>query len=611
MNPSLGHNNSPSVKTEGESIRVNRLFHHSQSVHGPGEVWIEQLRRLSETLHILSGQTEKDFLVIGALLHDFYRQAGDISKMSATVAELMSGDDIAGAIRGLSEVLKWLNDYLTHLNTEIETESRRLQLVLQISLEARQSLLEFKEVMRRLTMLGISTRIESARLDHKKTGFNTLADQIEHLATLIRSKSAAILGHLNLLGKGVKQALGRVMSLQTKQRRQAQLVLGEVQDTLAVLTGKHELSAITAAHILARSAEIYDNIGQVVVSIQFQDITRQQMEHVKSALDEIAHRLTAEVNPAALPLALIVDTAAECQTQGADLSPTITELVTAVAHIIESLHNIAANVVTMSGETRQLTGSIGETSRSFLAEMGRELTTVTANLTEITGVSRELSQAMTAVAGAAAEIFVFVADMEAIGTEIELIALNARIEAAHLETEGAALGVLAEAVQRLAADTRQQIKAIADMLTTIAEAAEEPRPDLETPSPQPHQDREANAAAIVIQLEGLLQAIQRANNRVVSLLSDIDLNVQELSDKINRSVIEIDIHHTVDQGAGDVIGTLAEIAAQAWALAAEAGYTGAAPARRAETAPVRAPAVKSIHPPDDIGDDFGDNIELF
>ena len=106
MKPFPGNHHSPSVTARREFNQVNLLS--PPSADGWGEAQVDSLRQLSTELQTLSGQTEKDFLVIGAHLQDFYRQAGEISTMSASVADLMSGEEIAGAIHRLGEILQWL-----------------------------------------------------------------------------------------------------------------------------------------------------------------------------------------------------------------------------------------------------------------------------------------------------------------------------------------------------------------------------------------------------------------------------------------------------------------------------------------------------------------------
>lgn len=71
--------------------------------------------------------------------------------------------------------------------------------------------------------------------------------------------------------------------------------------------------------------------------------------------------------------------------------------------------------------------------------ISRGLATVTGVLSKCSKTDRELAEIMQKVAQTIGEISGFVTDIEEIGSEIDLIALNSQIKAAHTGVEGAAL----------------------------------------------------------------------------------------------------------------------------------------------------------------------------
>ncbi|HIJ94804.1 MAG TPA: hypothetical protein HPP94_03490 [Desulfuromonadales bacterium] len=79
---------------------------------------------------------------------------------------------------------------------------------------------------------------------------------------------------------------------------------------------------------------------------------------------------------------------------------------------------------------------------------------------------------MKKVAQTICDIAIFVTDIETIGSEIDLIALNAQIMAAHTGSEGAALCVLAEAIKRLSDEAIHQTDSVASILKKIHSATE-------------------------------------------------------------------------------------------------------------------------------------------
>ena len=66
-------------------------------LHGdvpPANGWRQALLALGTDLESLGKSTEGEFLSIGEKLQSFYQRAGNISKISSSVASLMSGEEL-------------------------------------------------------------------------------------------------------------------------------------------------------------------------------------------------------------------------------------------------------------------------------------------------------------------------------------------------------------------------------------------------------------------------------------------------------------------------------------------------------------------------------------
>ena len=122
-------------------------------------------------------------------------------------------------------------------------------------------------------------------------GFNLLSDDVKKLAALINTKSVNILNHSKSLSILVRNAISRTQELLNLQRGSAMNMMRDAQSSLESLTGLNEKSSETSHQIAMRSSGIYKNIGEVVTSMQFHDITRQEMEHVAKALEHLREKL--------------------------------------------------------------------------------------------------------------------------------------------------------------------------------------------------------------------------------------------------------------------------------------------------------------------------------
>ncbi len=149
------------------------------------------------------------------------------------------------------------------------------------------------------------------------------------------------------------------------------------------------------------------------------------------------------------------------------------KMLQAVGSIIENLRGIAGNIMELSQSSQELSRDHTEEEHSFFKKMAGYLTEVSLGLEQYGLASHDLSRLLHSVAPTIGEMSLCLRDIEGIEIAIERIALNACIKAAHLGEEGAALGVLAEGIQHLLGDTRQQTLAASKKLESIIAAAQE------------------------------------------------------------------------------------------------------------------------------------------
>ena len=121
---------------------------------------------------------------------------------------------------------------------------------------------------------------------------------------------------------------------------------------------------------------------------------------------------------------------------------------------------------------------------------------------------------MREVAQTVGDMASFVGDIEEVGSEIELIALNASIKAAHTGSEGAALGVLAMAIQGLSVEAREMTGRVSDILKAITEVSDK----LQSNAASYLQTDEVDD--ILAKFRELTELLGATNRRVTSELSN-------------------------------------------------------------------------------------------
>lgn len=151
------------------------------------------------------------------------------------------------------------------------------------------------------------------------------------------------------------------------------------------LQKKHGLSAHMLSEFLDRSNHISRSIGSVVESLQYNDITRQHIEHVKGGLREAADRLSGaglgRRTDGCQDFAPIAgDMARECARQAALLASAKEGLCAAVKAIKQNLSDVAGDAAEMSAEIHTVTKGDDQSGKSFLSSLGNSIGALTDTL---------------------------------------------------------------------------------------------------------------------------------------------------------------------------------------------------------------------------------------
>ena len=605
--------------------------------------WIDDLQEMRKDIIELNRSSEKDFLSIGENLQDFYIRAREISKVSTSATGLIVGEKISNAINGLNDILAQLDDY----QKESEDVSEKvngilLEDILNIIGSIYEPLLVFKKIVKNLRVIGILTRVESSRLSHNRNEFNSLVDDVNKLAQVIESKSENTLSQSEILEELIKTTLVQVTGIRKEQQKKTRMILNDTQSNLEALKEKHRLSSEASKDISTCSDKISKSIGEVVSSMQFHDITRQKIEHVEEAFEEVCHKLTEDLENeqgANDPQQRVSSMRSILRLQLGQLISARSEIKEAISNIEDNLKRVAGNASEMSEEIKKVAGSTEKDGSSSLSDIESGIATVTSSLFENIEAGKEFSGAIGTVADTVDKMSVFLSDIQEIGTEIELVALNAGIKAFRTGEEGAALTVLAESIQRLSSDARQRTNIVFDILKQITASAEDLKKGLGCEGDEDNQKIENMAN----DLETMVRSLNKVSSEVVSLLTGMNEDVEGLAVNIDEAVSGITVHKFFENVLNKVISRLEELVSDSERIAPvvseeeensvlgklENNYT--MDSERAvhdsfvkkntgteEESPFSepdnwAPSVDIEEVPDNMSgeDDLGDNVELF
>jgi methyl-accepting chemotaxis protein len=528
-----------------------------RELHG----WYSRIDPAIETLRRMAGTTEEEFLQIGSQLQSFYQRSADITGMANQLVSVVSGDTMTSLTARLQQMMVDMEAYLATARARSSQSCKtmeRVQHFLEMLLEPMNG---FQKMNKSLRMLSISTKIESARLGELGSGFVNLAMDVEKLSHQVNEKSSVILEHQHLLTDLITKNLAAIHSTEIEEDALVSATLKDTTANLAELVAVNLRCSEFGGTVSTISAEVTESISEVVSSMQMHDMTRQQLEHVVEALERLSGELTqvsaAEVDSDTVRR-VVVESGDVCELQEAQLRFASGELYSAVCTILENLRDIARKQSVVAQETATITGSTGVEGTSFVEVMSRGMSAVTAVLTSCAWADQNMAAAVKVVAQTVDEIAVFVTNIESIGSEIELIALNSQIKAALTGPEGAALGVLAEAIKRLSDEAVRQTSSVSDTLGSIHVATEHLMVNAENEEDQ----LDTRIAVMQDELAEILRTMADMNGEMLSVLSGLNDHVNSLTDDVEDATSRVDVHERTKIISDGVLSDLEQIVFQ-------------------------------------------------
>lgn len=470
--------------------------------------------RVIGELEALNHSTERDFLRIGDSLMSVYGQIQTLAEDTSTLAQSLCGQDSTEAADSLSAILK----SATAAQESIAKDDLQLADLQKTSLSVQNAFFEFRKSVPKFRALGALTRIEAARLGQAGAEFGTLVEELKSLHDGIQGRVDSVHDASAALGEQIQSSLDEASRADREQARTLPTLISEILQCLEGFQSRSRSSQELTGQLATEARSIGEAVAQLVSSVQFHDITRQQIEHVIEALRPLAGDVSAVGTPVA------------GEGRGAIVSLQCGQLERAEALFGRSIENIdgsldqlSSRMTAMAAKTKDLFVPADLESSSFV-KMERLLSRVlkmsaSANISVQTSASatEKLQRAVSQIRDAVDEISV-------IEIQMERMALNAGISALRIGDAGSALEVLSLAMHSLARELQESHQvAVAglDRMSTGIESLE---------AGKHAQDMSDDCA--VQQVRGSIEQLHAAAERCFGRMARVEEVRQRLAEEI-------------------------------------------------------------------------------
>jgi hypothetical protein len=297
-------------------------------------------------------------------------------------------------------------------------------------------------------LLVLSIRIEAARIDPEhRAMFAAVASEIDDMERALNATVESAFTELEAIVSETASGREQLQNVERSLHERAQQSIALLRGELARIKTSLQPCAEAGRRVDALLKEADAHTATLVTALQYQDIVRQQIEHVGQGFDDIAAHLAPPGGGRPDPV-FLHHAAKVQQTQ---LKTSRDAIESAAARIVEAG---GALLETGAALVREFVDMGRAADLVFLeSRVGELFSRETENLVEIAGLSEQTNARITRLLERIEKsLKVFEDDIRGHEFNVLIVALNAQIAAARLPGAGA-LGRLAEEASLLAGNT--------------------------------------------------------------------------------------------------------------------------------------------------------------
>ncbi len=541
-------------KSEYNKEKINEFLSNS----------IEILKSILDELDFISSQSERQFSKISESLQAYYAETKVISVETSGILGEITGKQFIGYSESLKSIFNNIINSIDKTQKKFESSEKFFNEIISSFNGIFEDVSGFKRLVKYLHIQGISTKIESSRLGNDDKGFKNLAENVDNQSKVISDKSNKFRSETGSLISLIKKVQTEEINLKKEQQKYLKTILNDSKASLDLLFNKNKESSSKYEIIDLNFREIQKDIGTMVTSVQFHDITRQQIQHVYSTLKNLIKKIESGNIQDKPGQDQLIDTAYSIsKVQYEQLKHTREELYSATNDIIDNLTGISTNIRNMIMEITELLNTGSNENHTFIEDIKNGLINITAMLNNNNHLGKSFSDSMNKVINTIESLAGFINEIGEIGSEIELISLNANIKAVNIGNEGSTLAVIAREIQKLSIDARSQTD---ELIQKIIKTNDYTRSFRETINKE---DRTKESEQIIKDFNNILNSLSTIIEGASAKTALIQGSAEKLQLDLNQTIKEITIHIEAEAKINLILNKLNEIMQESKMLAGE------------------------------------------
>jgi hypothetical protein len=426
--------------------------------------WPRRLEEEKAFLLRLVQDMEQEFLEIGQEFERWSPQLQEIQQECRSLSELTLGQTQEAPVQFAFQLLKKAEDLVLASYDQYDQVFASFSELRQRLAELSERHDELMRVLLPLNFITISVRIEASRhTPEVQEVFSALAASVGQTVNEVRGTLDRQFNELAASERIAAAVMEQVSASIQQHRQEVSSTIQTIRDHLGALNQAVLAAGAGATNISQLNQSVARHIGSLVMAQQCQDITRQKIEHVGEAIDEIRTHLSGEgMAGAALKPEMCQFLFQASRIQLKQTQDVFEELGRAAESLQSGIHDLrrdagaAAGVVVNVGET-MLKANVAQQCQVSMGRIGGTIEQAVQKTAEI----------LLALEPLQARFLNCTQQATALASDVRIAALNAQVFAIHTP-DGTTLEVLAGNMRTTSDETMAQVEKLGSGLQNTA-----------------------------------------------------------------------------------------------------------------------------------------------
>lgn len=266
-----------------------------QSVRQYNEVLRQQLAHISQETEQAAFDITERLQAIDVVVTRLDSFVTDTAGRSSQIVNLSEHN-----ISENAQLISRMEIYIRERMDEVSQDRQRIEAIAKEAEELGQLVTLIKQISGQTDLLALNAAIEAAHAGEAGRGFAVVADEVRKLSTATDAAVGKINDGIHAISSSIRQQFQEKIS--HSKIDEERLALGQFSTQLSSLGAGYQSLLEQDMHVLetvrGASSELAGMFMEALASVQFQDITRQQIEQVQQALirlDEHCEHLSARI----------------------------------------------------------------------------------------------------------------------------------------------------------------------------------------------------------------------------------------------------------------------------------------------------------------------------